>query len=169
MVPVASPLLLLLPFLPSALFCIYLSLPFFAFSSTNLLEPLVKPVASYAAYSVRGCANIFPSASLQLGPLYFLAQWTYNTSLDLTSVSSNTILSATAPLVTLVASMAVLGEAITGRKCLAIAACIGGGLGCYLINCTVACATSAQICLHGVLGLYLLCICPHTIAYFGSC
>ncbi|KAG1661194.1 hypothetical protein FOA52_006000 [Chlamydomonas sp. UWO 241] len=59
-------------------------------------------------------------------PLWFCAQWAFNVSLSLTSVTSNTILSSTSSLFTFFLSILLLGEAFSSRKLAAIAACIVG-------------------------------------------
>ena len=59
-------------------------------------------------------------------PFWFLAQWSFNTSLSMTSVTSNTILSSTSSLFTFFLSILLLGEAFSSRKLAAIVACIAG-------------------------------------------
>ncbi|GAX73106.1 hypothetical protein CEUSTIGMA_g559.t1 [Chlamydomonas eustigma] len=59
-------------------------------------------------------------------PLWFGAQYTFNTSLAYTSVTSNTILSSTSSFFTFLLSMLLLGESYSSSKLLAIAACIAG-------------------------------------------
>jgi solute carrier family 35 protein F5 len=61
------------------------------------------------------------SFTLQVAPLWFLAQLTFNASLRLTSVTSNTILSSASALFTFLFSLALLAERFTLRKL----ACIG--------------------------------------------
>jgi hypothetical protein len=58
--------------------------------------------------------------------LWFIAQYLFNVSLSLTSVTSNTILSSTSSLFTFALSMLVLKEPYSLAKLLSIAACIGG-------------------------------------------
>jgi drug/metabolite transporter (DMT)-like permease len=65
-------------------------------------------------------------AILQAAPLLFLAQYTFNISLALTNITSNTILSSTSSLFTFGLSVIVLKERITPRKLLCILACIAG-------------------------------------------
>jgi len=55
-------------------------------------------------------------AALIIAPLWYLAQLTFNTSLELTSVTSNTILSSTSVLFTFIFSVVFLGEAFTLKK-----------------------------------------------------
>ncbi len=50
---------------------------------------------------------------LQVAPLWYLAQLTFNVSLSMTSVTSNTILSSTAALFTFLFAVALLAEAFT--------------------------------------------------------
>lgn len=49
----------------------------------------------------------------QVAPLWYLAQLTFNTSLSMTSVTSNTILSSTSALFTFLFAVALLAEAFT--------------------------------------------------------
>lgn len=58
--------------------------------------------------------------------LWFTAQYLFNASLSLTSVTSNTILSSTSSLFTFALSMLVLKEPYSAAKLASIAACIGG-------------------------------------------
>ena len=63
---------------------------------------------------------------LQVAPLWFLAQWTFNLSLSRTSVTSNTILSSTSSLFTFGASCLFLRERFTAPKLAFIVTCIAG-------------------------------------------
>lgn len=63
---------------------------------------------------------------LQCFLLWFAAQFLFNQSLSLTSVTSNTILSSTSSLFTFALSMAFLKEPYSAAKMASIAACIGG-------------------------------------------
>ncbi len=63
---------------------------------------------------------------VQTTPLWFLAQWTFNLSLALTSVTSNTILSSTSSLFTFGLSVLLLGERFTLKKLACIVACMLG-------------------------------------------
>ena len=62
----------------------------------------------------------------QVAPLWFLAQFTFNTSLHLTSVTSNTILSSTASLFTYGLSWAVIQEPFVAHKLVSIIVCAAG-------------------------------------------
>jgi hypothetical protein len=57
---------------------------------------------------------------------WFIAQYLFNLSLSMTSVTSNTILSSSSSLFTFALSMVVLKEPYSCAKLLSIAACIGG-------------------------------------------
>ena len=59
-------------------------------------------------------------------PLWFIAQWSFNVSLALTSVTSNTIISSTASLWTLVLATMFAGEKFTYYKLLGVLCCVGG-------------------------------------------
>ena len=63
---------------------------------------------------------------LQVAPLWFMAQFTFNTSLSRTTVSSNTILASTASLVTYMMSCLLLGEAFLVVKLASILVCMAG-------------------------------------------
>jgi solute carrier family 35 protein F5 len=67
-------------------------------------------------------------APVQCFLLWFVAQFLFNQSLKLTSVTSNTILSSTSSLFTFALSMIFLREPYSVAKLLSIAACIGGEL-----------------------------------------
>eukprot|EP00878_Enallax_costatus_P018344 GHUV01019307.1.p1 GENE.GHUV01019307.1~~GHUV01019307.1.p1 ORF type:complete len:374 (+),score=111.21 GHUV01019307.1:178-1299(+) len=67
-------------------------------------------------------------AAVQCFALWFTAQYLFNKSLSLTSVTSNTVLSSTSSLFTFALSMLVLKEPYSLAKLLSIAACIGGTL-----------------------------------------
>lgn len=66
------------------------------------------------------------SYMLQVAPLWFMAQFTFNTSLSRTTVSSNTILASTASLVTYIMSCLLLGEAFLVVKLASILVCMAG-------------------------------------------
>ena len=68
---------------------------------------------------------------LQVAPLWFAAQLTFNVSLSETTVTSNTILSSTSSLFTYGLSCLLLLEAFVISKLLFIALAIGGET-CYL-------------------------------------
>lgn len=61
-----------------------------------------------------------------VAPLWFLAQLTFNASLQLTSVTSNTILSSTAALTTYIFSVLILAEKFTMWKMMFIVLLIAG-------------------------------------------
>jgi len=68
-------------------------------------------------------------AAAIVAPLWFVANFTYNESLNLTSVTSSTILSATSSVFTLILAVWVLNERFTWMKALGVALCMAG-------NCT---------------------------------
>ena len=61
-----------------------------------------------------------------MAPLWFLAQFTFNTSLSMTSVTSNTILSSTSSLFTYALSCAFSLERLAIRKLVFILLCVAG-------------------------------------------
>ncbi len=61
-----------------------------------------------------------------MAPLWFLAQYTFNTSLHLTSVTSNTILSNSSALFTYALSWALLQERFGAHKLASILVCALG-------------------------------------------
>ena len=61
-----------------------------------------------------------------MAPLWFLAQYTFNTSLHLTSVTSNTILSNSSALFTYGLSWALLQEPFVAHKLASILVCATG-------------------------------------------
>ena len=65
---------------------------------------------------------------MQVAPLWFLAQYTFNTSLHLTSVTSNTILSNSSALFTYGLSWALLQEPFVAHKLASILVCATGAL-----------------------------------------
>ncbi|RLN94022.1 hypothetical protein BBJ28_00021422 [Nothophytophthora sp. Chile5] len=68
-------------------------------------------------------------AAAIVAPLWFIANFTYNESLNLTSVTSSTILSATSSVFTLILGVWILKERFTWAKLLGVALCMAG-------NCT---------------------------------
>jgi hypothetical protein len=75
---------------------------------------------------------------VQVAPVWFLAQYTFTLSLAHTSVTSNTILSSSSSMFTLLASAAVLRERITAAKLASVAAVMAGELaqtaGCHVLQ-----------------------------------
>ena len=68
-------------------------------------------------------------AAVYVAPLWFFAQLTFNTSLSMTSVTSNTILSSTSALFTFLFSVLLLSERFTYFKlCCILALMIGTGM-----------------------------------------
>jgi len=65
-------------------------------------------------------------ANFQVAPIWCLAEITYNASLDLTSVTSNTILSSTSALFTFVFAVALLSEQFTLFKLGCISLLVAG-------------------------------------------
>ncbi|KAL4161141.1 hypothetical protein PRNP1_001696 [Phytophthora ramorum] len=65
-------------------------------------------------------------AAAVVAPLWFVANFTYNESLNLTSVTSSTILSATSSVFTLILAVWILKERFTWLKALGVALCMAG-------------------------------------------
>ncbi|XP_047338844.1 thiamine-repressible mitochondrial transport protein THI74-like [Impatiens glandulifera] len=65
-------------------------------------------------------------ASLVICPFWFLAQLTFNLSLQYTTVTSNTILSSSSSLFTFLVSLSFLGEKFTWLKFFSVLLCMGG-------------------------------------------
>lgn len=61
-----------------------------------------------------------------MAPIWFSAQWTFNLSLSRTTVSSNTILSATASLFTYGLALLILNDTFTWLKLASVLTCILG-------------------------------------------
>ncbi|RLN71816.1 hypothetical protein BBJ29_004859 [Phytophthora kernoviae] len=95
--------------------------------------PQVKPEASQQpeTQSPHSKATLKRTmvASAIVAPLWFIANFTYNESLNLTSVTSSTILSATSSVFTLILGIWILKERFTWAKFLGVALCMAG-------NCT---------------------------------
>ncbi|KAL4110084.1 hypothetical protein PRIC1_001777 [Phytophthora ramorum] len=68
-------------------------------------------------------------AAAIVAPLWFVANFAYNESLNLTSVTSSTILSTTSTVFTLILAVWILKERFTWLKALGVALCMAG-------NCT---------------------------------
>ncbi|GAB5366711.1 hypothetical protein AAMO2058_001167000 [Amorphochlora amoebiformis] len=66
--------------------------------------------------------------SLIICPMWFLANWTYNLSLAMTSVTSSTVISNTSTLWTFILSLFILGERFRLLKFLGVACCIAGNV-----------------------------------------
>jgi solute carrier family 35, member F5 len=64
--------------------------------------------------------------SLIVCPLWFLANWTYNQSLSMTSVTSSTIISTTSSLFSFILSVIFTGEKFTVLKLCGVLFCMGG-------------------------------------------
>lgn len=65
---------------------------------------------------------------MPIAVIWFVAQYLFTVSLAQTSVTSNTILSSSSCMFTLLASAAVLGEKITIVKLTSVAAVMAGGM-----------------------------------------
>ena len=65
-------------------------------------------------------------AAAVVAPLWFLAQWSFNVSLAMTSVASNTIVSSTAAIWTLGTSILFAGEEFSWPKLVGVLCCVGG-------------------------------------------
>ena len=76
---------------------------------------------------------------MQVAPLWFLAQYTFNTSLHLTSVTSNTILSNSSALFTYGLSWALLQEPFVAHKLASILVCATGALSPLNLVCSRRC------------------------------
>ena len=63
---------------------------------------------------------------MQVAPLWFSAQWSFNASLSMTSVTSNTILASLASLFAFFGSVLFLGERFTALKLVFIACAVAG-------------------------------------------
>jgi len=64
--------------------------------------------------------------SLIVCPIWFLANWTYNQSLSMTSVTSSTIISTTSTLFSFILSVMFTGEKYTFIKLIGVFCCMGG-------------------------------------------
>ncbi|CCI44527.1 unnamed protein product [Albugo candida] len=73
--------------------------------------------------------NSIIRASALIAPLWFLANLTYNASLDMTSVTSSTIISSTSTVFTLLLSVLVLQEQFTWLKLTGVVLCMLGNIG----------------------------------------
>lgn len=63
---------------------------------------------------------------LPVAAIFFMAQFSFTVSLANTSVTSNTILSSSASMWTLLTSALVLGETVTACKLLSVGAVVAG-------------------------------------------
>lgn len=59
-------------------------------------------------------------------PFWFFANYLFNLSLSITSVASNTILSSTSSIWTLMLSVVLLGQRVGVHQCVAVALCVSG-------------------------------------------
>ena len=85
----------------------------------------------------------------QIAPLWLGAQLTFNFSLSMTNVTSNTILSSTSSLFTFGLSCVLLGETYTSLKLLSIMVCIAGRFcSAVLPHPSRCCACQATACCH---------------------
>ena len=71
-------------------------------------------------------SNLSFQGIMQVAPIWFAAQLTFNFSLSITNVTSNTILSSTSSLFTFGLSCILLKETFTAVKLASIAGCIAG-------------------------------------------
>ncbi|DAZ94984.1 TPA: hypothetical protein N0F65_000616 [Lagenidium giganteum] len=83
---------------------------------------LLKRPANKASYW-----EIF-KISATISPLWFLANWTYNMSLNMTSVTSSTIVSSTSTVFTFLLSVIVLKEQCMWMKVFGVALCMAGNI-----------------------------------------
>ena len=65
-------------------------------------------------------------AALRISPFWFMAQWTFNLSLSMTSITSNTIISSTAAVWTLAFAALFAGEQFRWSKLFGTLCCVGG-------------------------------------------
>lgn len=79
----------------------------------------VERVRLYSVRKIWRCAMLFC-------PLWFFANYLFNVSLSMTSVSSNTILSSTSSVWTLVLSYVALRQPISEGRILGVLLCVGG-------------------------------------------
>ncbi|TDH74408.1 hypothetical protein CCR75_001973 [Bremia lactucae] len=80
--------------------------------------------------------------SAQISPLWFLANYTYNESLNLTSVSSSTIVSSTSTVFTFLLSVMVLHEPFVKMNVMGVIVCLIGNLTTILNDTKVAQGTN---------------------------
>mmetsp|Transcript_8367 Transcript_8367/g.16064 ORF Transcript_8367/g.16064 Transcript_8367/m.16064 type:complete len:551 (+) Transcript_8367:99-1751(+) len=64
--------------------------------------------------------------SLLVCPIWFLANWSYNQSLSMTSITSSTIISTTSALFSFILSVCFAGEKFTLLKLAGVGCCMGG-------------------------------------------
>ena len=88
-------------------------------------------------------------ASAAVCPLWFIANWTYNLSLSMTSVTSSTVISNTSVLWTFLFSLAALGESFRWTKLLGVGLCIGGNALTALNDAQTGSDASAQASVAG--------------------
>ncbi|GMF28980.1 unnamed protein product [Phytophthora fragariaefolia] len=86
------------------------------------------PVATQTPHDKATLRRTMIAAAI-VSPLWFIANFTYNESLNLTSVTSSTILSATSSVFTLILAVWILKERFTWAKALGVLLCMAG-------NCT---------------------------------
>lgn len=73
-----------------------------------------------------GRLKLYLGTSMSITPLWMLSNYLFNVSLDHTSVASNSVLSSTSTLWTLVFSICLLGEVANPLKGVAVAFAVGG-------------------------------------------
>mmetsp|Transcript_29502 Transcript_29502/g.83211 ORF Transcript_29502/g.83211 Transcript_29502/m.83211 type:complete len:376 (+) Transcript_29502:187-1314(+) len=82
-------------------------------------EPARAPAPTYKTYQTLRAAVV-------VAPLWFLAQFTFNQSLSMTSVSSNTVISSASPIFTFMGSVFFLREEYTSLKLASVTLCMAG-------------------------------------------
>jgi drug/metabolite transporter (DMT)-like permease len=114
-----------------------------------------------------------PLRAVQVAPAWFLAQYTFTLSLAHTSVTSNTILSSSSSMFTLLASALVLRERVTAAKLASVAAVMAGAphaagllLQAWLQALKARLAASAESS-HWLVAHWLLCSTLHRGAALG--
>lgn len=88
----------------------------------------VEPLPDDHNHSARASfAQTFQAAKV-ITPLWFLANFTYNTSLETTSVTSSTVISSTSVIFTFLFSVCFLSEKFHRWKILGIGCCVAGNV-----------------------------------------
>ena len=67
-------------------------------------------------------------AALQIAPVWFVANWTYNASLAYTSITSSTVLASTGSLFTFLFAVWSRDEAFSGIKCAGVLLGVAGSV-----------------------------------------
>nr|CCA14055.1 Drug/Metabolite Transporter (DMT) Superfamily putative [Albugo laibachii Nc14] len=97
-------------------------------SGTNESTRLSQTQLPQSHSTTKLCWKKIIRASAIVAPLWFLANFTYNASLDMTSVTSSTIISSTSTVFTLFLSVLVLQERFTWMKMTGVVLCMMGNM-----------------------------------------